>query len=127
MLLKRINAQDGFIFIAFYPATTMSVPDGIKQVNVFVFVVVRLRKPLGHFIAGIPAVTGYKVKQILAFITDSLRRYTANWHNFTLFYVFDPPTLPRWEREFMKSAGYASSQYIYGLQMMKYLFLWVFV
>ena len=51
----------------------MTVPDSIKQVNMFVFVVVKFRKPLGHLIASIPGVTGYEVKQILAFITDSLR------------------------------------------------------
>ena len=40
----------------------------------------------------------------------STQEYTANWHNFT--FLSPTPTLPRWEREFMKGAYYASSQYI---------------
>jgi len=62
-----------FYLVAFYPATAMTVPDSIKQVKIFVFVVMKLRKPHGHLLAGIPYATGYKVKQILAFITVSLR------------------------------------------------------
>lgn len=91
----------------------MSVPDGIKQVDVFVFVVVRLRKPLGHFIAGVPAITGYKVKQILVFITDSLRRYTANWHNFT-FLIPHPNPPPLGEGVYEKRRLCQFSVYIWS-------------
>jgi hypothetical protein len=64
-----------FYLIAFCPTTTMTVPDGIKQVNIFVFVVLKLRKPFGLMIAGIPGAAGYKVKQMFAFIADSLRTF----------------------------------------------------
>ena len=70
-MFKRLKAHRDFVLFTLDPALTIG--NGVEQIYVFIFVLIKRQQPLDYLLAGIPDTAGCKIKQILTLIADALK------------------------------------------------------
>ncbi|MCI5191596.1 MAG: hypothetical protein D3915_00475 [Candidatus Electrothrix sp. AU1_5] len=70
-LLKWFKPYTHLVLVTTYPAMTLC--DGIKQIDYFIFQIPMRSKPVNHVFAGVPHAGSYKVKEFFALVINTFK------------------------------------------------------